>query len=328
MTVISAGKKCVRMKRLLTSLSLFLWLLWLCMGCSSFSSSSSSTSTPTSPGSSSPSSAPESSASAQGGQSGNVIIAGSTAMQPLLTKAVSDFQQDAEFQGTVTLSGGGSHQGLADLLNDAADIAASDISPTQAGLEETGLVDHQVAVLAVAVVVSPDVSASLTNISVSDLKGIYTGAITDWVQVAGWKGASLPISVCYQRAGSGIRTVFETYGILTAPGDEQLSALSTFSVFDSSASLTKVLQTAAGAIGYAALPFCSDVTALQVDGVQPSYDNVYTGKYKIWACQHLYTKGEPTGAVKLFLDFLAGDDFQESLPDLGYGLISEMTVSR
>ncbi|MPM67375.1 Phosphate-binding protein PstS 1 [bioreactor metagenome] len=249
-------------------------------------------------------------------------------MQPLLTKAVSEFQSDSEFKGTITVSDVGSAQGIADLMDNQADIAASDISPTQTGLDETGLVDHQIAVLAVAVVVSPDISASLTNISVSDLRGIYTGAITDWTQVAGWKVAGMPISVYYQRAGSGIRTVFETYGIMTALSDQQLASYSSFSVFDSSATLTKALQGAKGAIGYAAMPFCSEVTMLQVEGVQPSYENVYTGKYKIWACQHLYTKGEPTGPVKSFLDFLSNEDFQESVAEIGYGLISEMKVSR
>jgi phosphate transport system substrate-binding protein len=268
------------------------------------------------------------SAPSDSAKTGNISIAGSTALQPLLTQAVHSFKSETEFIGAITVNGGGSGQGLLDVAAGAVDIGSSDISPAQAGQEETCLVDHQVAVVLVAVAVSPDVAANLTEISTADLKGIFTGAITDWTEVAGWKGASLPIAVYYHRGGSGTRVIFETYGIMTPLGNEYLSALSGFTEIQSAVNLEKALNVDKGAIGYAAYPYCSGLSVLKIDGVEPNYENVYSGKYKLWACGHLYTKGEPSGAGKSFIEFLQASDFEQTITENGYGLISEMTVRR
>lgn len=310
-------------------------------GCSSGESSgggSQSSPTPTSGSSGSSGGSSGGGSSGGGGSSsgesgdedkkGNITISGSTALQPLLTQAVDPFKSKQKFTGAVTVDGGGSAHGLNGVMSEAMQVGASDISPQQAGLDETGLVDHQVAVVLVGVAVSADVYANLTEISVSDLKGIFTGAITDWKQVAGWKGADLPIAVFYQKPGSGIRVIFETYGIFTQVTDEQIGMLPNFTMLDNQAALDAMLATSKGGIGYAAYPYCSKLKLLKVDSIEPSYDNVYSGKYKIWACEHLYTKGEPNGPVKAFLEFLKDSNFEDTITENGYGLISEMKVSR
>jgi len=318
------------MKKALSLLLIFLGLLACCPGCSSESSSNSpSPSASQSPGSSGSSdTSPGKTGSSDHTKTGNISVSGSTALQPLLTLAVDSFKSKTKFTGAITINGGGSGQGLLDVTTDAVDIASSDISPAQAGQEESGLVDHQVAVVSIGIVVSRDVADNLTDISTTDLKGIFTGAITDWSEVAGWKGSSLPIAVCYHKWGSGTRVIFETYGIMTPLGKDQIAACSNFSEIQSASNLDTALETAKGTISYAAYPYCSSLSLLKVDGVEATYENVYSGKYKLWACEHLYTKGEPTGAVKEFIDFLKASDFEKSITENGYGLISEMKVSR
>jgi len=260
-------------------------------------------------------------------KAGNFTVSGSTALQPLLTQAVDSFKSDQEFKGAITINGGGSGQGLLDVAAGAVHIGTSDISFEQAGLDGMGLVDHQVAIVAVAVVVSADVAANLEDISVIDLKGIFTGTITDWKQVAGWKGVSLPIGVFYHKAGSGIRVLFETFGILTPLTDAQIAPFGNFTQV-AAGNLQTVLETGKGAIGYEALPYCSRLTKLMVDGYEANYENVYSGKYKIWGCEHMYTMGEPAGGVKAFLEYVTTSDFEERITEGEYGLISEMKVSR
>jgi len=228
----------------------------------------------------------------------------------------------------ITIDGGSSGQGLADVAAGKTDIGASDVAPEQLGLDGTGLVDHQVAIVAVGVAASKDVSENLADISTADLKGIFTGKITDWKQVTGWKGESLPITAYYYKAGSGIRYIFDTYGINSTLTDEQLLGFETLKVVESPVGLSKLLGTEKGAIGYTALPYCTNLSLLKIDGAEANYDNVYSGKYKLWGCGHLYTKGEPKGAVKEFLDYLSNQDFQKKITDAGYGIISEMKVSR
>lgn len=276
-----------------------------------------------------------SSSSSSGGESpspdpkkGGIAAGGSTALQPLLTQASGTFKSDKGFTGVITVDGGSSGQGLADVAAGKTDIGVSDVAPEQLGLDGTGLVDHQVAIVAVGVAATKDVSENLTDISAADLKGIYTGKITDWKQVAGWKGESLPVTAYYFKAGSGIRYIFDTYGINSALTDEQLANFGSLKTAESPAGLSKLLETGEGAIGYTALPYCTNLSLLKVDGAEANYENVYSGKYKLWGCGHLYTKGEPAGAVKEFLDYLTNEDFQEKITEAGYGIISEMKVSR
>jgi phosphate transport system substrate-binding protein len=310
---------------------LFLILILCAQGCSSEESSGSPS--PSSSASPSSSSGSSSSSGIQGGSSdsektGIISASGSTALQPLLTQAVGTFTTEKKFKGTVTVSGGGSVQGITDVAAGKVDIGLSDISPQQAGKDGTGLVDNQIAVVAVGVAVSTDVASNMKEISTSDLKGIYTGKITDWKEVAGWKGVSTPITVYYEKSGSGIRYLFDNFGINTVLDNAQLKTLKNFIEIESPGKLQKDLENGKGGIGYAALPYCSKLKLLKIDGTEAAYESVYSGKYKIWGCEHMYTMGEPTGAAKSFIEYLTSQDFQKAITAGGYGIISEMKVSR
>jgi phosphate transport system substrate-binding protein len=54
------------------------------------------------------------------------------------------------------------------------------------------------------------------------------------------------------------------------------------------------------------------VKPLAVDGVKYSMADVTSGKYKIVTFGRMYTKGQPAGAVKAFVDYLTGKEFQEA----------------
>lgn len=300
-------------------------------GCTSGSSGSSQSASPSPSQSASGS---PSGGSSSGGSSededkkGNIVLSGSTALQPLLTQAVDPFKSKNKFTGAITVNGGSSLQGLTDVAAGAVDVGMSDLSPQQAGMDDTGLVDHQAAVVLIGVAVSKDVAEDLQGISVSDLKGIFTGTITDWKQVAGWKGGSLPVEVIYHPSGSGVRLIFETYGISGGLTDEQMSAMPNFTQITSSAYLENALEAGRGAVGYAAYPYCSKLNLLSLDDIEPSYDNVYSGKYRLWCVEHLYTRGEPTGGVQTLIEFVTDKSFEKTITANGYGIISEMKVSR
>jgi phosphate transport system substrate-binding protein len=229
------------MKRTICLILAVCFTIFGLIGCSSKSDSPSpspSASSGTSGSSSSPQGSSGSSGSSSGSSSGNaspsadpkkgnIAAGGSTALQPLLTQAAGTFKSDKGFTGVIAVDGGSSGQGLSDVAAGKTDIGASDVAPEQLGLDGTGLVDHQVAIVAVGGAATKDVSENLTDISVADLKGIFTGKITDWKQVTGWKGESLPVTAYYYKAGSGIRYIFDTYGINSNLTDEELVGIET-----------------------------------------------------------------------------------------------------
>ena len=67
-----------------------------------------------------------------------------------------------------------------------------------------------------------------------------------------------------------------------------------------------------------------DVAAIAIDGVEPSLENTYNGKYKVWGYEHMYTKGEAAGAVKAYLDYVLSDEYGVEIEKQGYGVSSKM----
>lgn len=285
---------------------------------------------------------------------GDVVMRGSSALYPLMQLAVNPFTQKYGnlFGGKVdTGAGEGSGAGLdaVESGSSGCNIGNSDVTVAQAGKSYSDLVDHQVAVVAVAIVVNPDVAKAFGSnpIRMSDVLGIYNGTITNWTQVSGYKGGSQAIAVCYRKKGSGTRTLFQTYGIPGTLFDENKAPFNgnSFLYTNASADLANAVKNQAGAVGYETLPYCGDMNKLPVlfdldargnkltnvtgSGVACSYANVYSGAYKIWGYEHMYTKGTPASnsSVKAFIDYITSADFQPTILSKGYGIATDLSAA-
>lgn len=250
--------------------------------------------------------------------SGSATAVGSTALQPLVEQAAKLFHEKYP-NATINVQGGGSGTGLTQVSQGAADIGNSDIfAEEKAGIDAKALVDHKVAVVGFAVVVNKDVSVdSLTQ---DQLVKIFTGKITNWKDVG---GQDQKIVVVNRPASSGTRATFKKV-VLKGQDEVQGVALTE----DSSGTVKKTVADTKGAISYLALSYVDDtVKALKYDGVAATAENITSGKYPIWSYEHMYTKGEPTGVVKAFLDFMMSDEVQNGpAKKLGFININDMKV--
>lgn len=263
--------------------------------------------------------------------SGNITADGSTALQPLLTKAIAPFKEKYSFGGSITINGGGSGAGLTDVMSGAVNIGNSDVTPVMAGKPGDGLVDHQVCVVGVGIAVSNNVYANIKSISSADLTAIFNGSITDWKNVKGYTGASLPIQVFFRKSGSGTRKLFEQYGSQASLTDTQLAKFANFSKKESSGDLETAITSApttVGAIGYDSIPYCKNLKLLALNDVPCDYAHIYTGEYNIWGYEHMYTKGTPSKTIQTFIDYISSADFSSTIISSGYGVISEMKTTR
>ncbi len=251
---------------------------------------------------------------------GTVLAVGSSALQPLAQKAAELFMV-AHSGVTVTVQGGGSGTGLTQVSTGNADIGNSDLyaeDKLDAATAAT-LVDHKVCVVGFAAVVHKDVA--VTDLTQAQLIDIFTGRITNWKDVG---GADEAIVLINRPASSGTRATFKKHAL--AGADEATGVALTE---DSSGTVRSTVAGTPGAISYLALSYLDgSVNALSLDGNAANPENIASGKYPVWSYEHMYTKGEPAGAVKAFLDYLAGDVFKSSISDLGYIPVSDMKVSR
>jgi phosphate transport system substrate-binding protein len=250
--------------------------------------------------------------------SGSITAVGSSALQPLVEKASQDFMSIHK-EAKIQVQGGGSGTGLSQVAQGAADIGNSDIfAEEKDGIDASQLVDHKVAVVGMAAVVNPNVGVD--NVTKQQLIDIFTGKITNWSELG---GADVKITLVNRPASSGTRATFKKYAL---DGAEEAQGIEE----DSSGTVRKIVAETEGAIGYLAFSYIDNtVTPLKLDGVEPTTENVATNQYPVWAYEHMYTKGEPTGLTKAFLDYMLSDEVQNgAVVEMGYIPVTEMKVER
>ena len=230
--------------------------------------------------------------------SGKVTASGSSALLPLLKPAQEEFHAQHK-DVTVNIAGGGSFTGMNQVASGTVDIGNSDVE-LPAEYADKGLVDHKVVVMPFVFITNPDVT--VTNLTKQQYVGILTGKITNWKQVG---GQDAPITLIHRAKSSGSRATIARTVLNDAPFTDQAV------IQDSNGAVRSAVASTPGAIGYVDAPYADDtVKVLAFDGTAYSPEAVTAGRYPVWTYGHMYTKGEPQGAVKAFLDYVMSDGFQ------------------
>ena len=254
-------------------------------------------------------------AASSGGEkiSGKISASGSTALLPLLKPAQEAFQ-DKYKDVTVNVAGGGSFTGMNQVAEGSVDIGDSDVNlPDE--YKDKGLVDHKVVVEPFVFIV--DKANKVDNLTKDQVIGILTGKITNWKEVG---GDDQKITLIHRAKSSGSRATISDVVLKGANFTDDAV------IQDSNGAVRAAIASTPGAIGYVDAPYADDsVKVLKFDGVEYSAQNIIDGKYPIYGYGHMYTKGEPTGAVKAFIDYILSDEFQNSqVEKLGFIPVSKM----
>ncbi|MCI6753029.1 phosphate ABC transporter substrate-binding protein PstS family protein [Selenomonas bovis] len=254
-------------------------------------------------------------AASSGGEkiSGKISASGSTALLPLLKPAQEAFQ-DKYKDVTVNVAGGGSFTGMNQVAEGSVDIGDSDVNlPDE--YKDKGLVDHKVVVEPFVFIV--DKANKVDNLTKDQVIGILTGKITNWKEVG---GDDQKITLIHRAKSSGSRATISEVVLKGANFTDDAV------IQDSNGAVRAAIASTPGAIGYVDAPYADDsVKVLKFDGVEYSAQNIIDGKYPIYGYGHMYTKGEPTGAVKAFIDYILSDEFQNSqVEKLGFIPVSKM----
>lgn len=251
-----------------------------------------------------------------GGQSAEkVVVAGSTSVQPLSEELAAAFM-DANGDITVEIQGGGSGQAAVSLADGIADIGA--LSREVKDEEKNTIVkEYVIAKDGVAVIVNPDVNVK--NLSLEQIKGIFTGEITNWKEVGGKDQA---ITVVSREEGSGTRGAFtELTKVMEkdSAGNEVDSTSKNAIIQPSTGAVLQAVGSTPGAIGYVSMEALNDtVTAVKVDGVSISKETVLDGTYAISRPFIYAVAGEVSEAAQAFIDFVMSAEGQALIEENGF----------
>ena len=245
--------------------------------------------------------------------SGKVTAGGSTALLPLV-KAAGDEFQDKNPDVTINSSGGGSFTGMKLVAEGSVNIGMSDVDLPSDLQGKDALVDTKVCIAPFLIITNKDVTVD--NLTQDQLISIFTGKTTNWKDVG---GKDEPIAIIHRAASSGSRATIKA---LVLKGQEFTDKAT---IQDANGSVRTAIAAAPGSIGYVDAAYLdSSVKALKYNGVEYTADNVKSGKYPVFAYEHIYTKGQPTGVVKAFVDYVMSADFQNrNVPKLGFVPLSK-----
>ena len=205
--------------------------------------------------------------SAAAALSGNVATGGSTSMKNVIAALTEGFAE-VEPGVTVSYDPTGSGAGITGATDKTLDIGLS--SRALKDDEKNDVDGTTVALDGIAIVVNK--ASKVADLTVDQLKQMFTGEITNWKDVGGDDGEIVLVG---REAGSGTRDGFESIV-------DVKDACKYAQELTATGAVISAVEANPLAIGYASLSAVGDtVKAVTVEGVECSEDTVKDGTYKI-----------------------------------------------
>ena len=238
---------------------------------------------------------------------GTLDIAGGTAHIPVMQQAARNIMT-ANSNIRITVAGGGSGVGVKQVGEGLVGIGNTGRPLKDNEITEYGLKTFPFAIDGVAVAVNP--ANSVRELTSKQIADIFSGKATDWQDVGGKPGK---INVYSREDGSGTRETF-TEKLM---GTETLATSA--NVVNSNGAMKTAVAQDARAIGYVGIGHLDkSIAGITVDGMVPSQKNASDGTYKVVRDLFMNTKGEPTGLVAAFIDYIFSDEGAKIIAESGY----------
>jgi len=242
----------------------------------------------------------------------SVVIKGSTTVLPVAQGTLEAFMK-ANPDVQMSLSGGGSGEGIKALIDKTTDIATSsrEIKDKEIELAKSqGInpVAHVVAFDAIIPVVHP--KNKVSNLTIDQLSQIYQGNITNWKEVG---GDDLKIVVISRDSSSGTFESWDHFVMKKAKVTPRAQMLA------SNGALVTAVSKNRYAIAYLGIGYVNkSVKPLQVKGVTASIQTAMSKEYPFSRELYMYTNGEPQGQTAKYISFVKSADGQKIVAREGF----------
>lgn len=220
---------------------------------------------------------------------------------------------------SVQVTGGGSGTGISALINGTTDICNASRKMKAAEREK---LKQRFSSLGVEVPSARDGLAVYLNdaspvseLSLDQVKDIYTGKLTNWKDVGG-PDAKI---VLYGRENNSGTYVYFRDNVLKgadfAPGMQSLPG---------TAAVVNAVSKDKLGIGFGGAAYAKGIKYAKIKkdagtpGVEPTAESVKNGSYPITRYLYMYLKSRPTGALKDYIDWTLGPEGQAVVTEVGF----------
>jgi len=242
-----------------------------------------------------------------------IVMDGSTTVGPIAKAFAEYFQKNHNINVTVSESGSGN--GAKGILNGTCDIG--NMSRFMKDNEfkacvEKGVypVAHAIALDGLPIIVHP--SNPVKNLTIDQIRDIFTGKIKNWKEVG---GADLAIVTISRDTNSGTYETFE--GIIMHKEKIQEGC----EYVGSNGQMRARVSSTPAAIGYAGIGFLDrTVKAVTVNGIEVSVENIQSGVYPIARALYMFTNGYPKMGTPIFrmVTMHLTRDGQKMIEEIGF----------
>lgn len=258
-------------------------------------------------------------------RSGKVIqIKGSDTMVNLGQSLAEEFMKENP-SISLAVTGGGSGTGIAAIINNTTDIAASsrEIKKDEIDKAKSNGIDvNEIHVGNDGIAVISNFSNPINKLTLSQISDIYIGKITNWKELG---GPNKKIVILSRERNSGTHVFFLEHivklGNIKNPREFAKSTL----MMPSTQAIVEETKGNIDAIGYIGLGYLTkDVKAIAVAKdnaskyILPTVANASNKTYPISRPLYFYTKGTPQDQIKAFIDFSLGKKGQQIIIDTGF----------
>jgi phosphate transport system substrate-binding protein len=258
---------------------------------------------------------------------GNISIKGSDTMVRLGQRWAEEFMK--ENPGTVIqVSGGGSGTGIAALINRGTDVCEASRDMKEQEYKDAtskGINPYRISVALDGIAIFLNNANPVKELTLAQLKGIYTGAITNWKEVG---GEAHKIILYGRENSSGTYSFFKEHVLKNEDYAEETQTL------PGTAAVVNAVAKDKYGIGYGGIAWAKGVKYAGVKKVDssaailPTTEAVSGGTYPISRELYWFTNGVPTGELKNLVNWALSQEGQQIASESDYVPLPEEMVNK
>ena len=234
-----------------------------------------------------------------------VTISGSTSVGPLAEKLAMKYQEENDVK--IEVNQIGSSAGITNAINGVSQIGMSSRDLKQEE-KDSNLQELIIAYDGIVVVAHP--SNPVKDLTMEQVKQIFTGEVTNWKEVG---GEDMEIVVVSREDGSGSRDAFQEI-----VGYESGQLIKNAIVASGNGNIKTTVAMNKHAIGFISFEYIDEsISPMAINGVQAKAENVLAGTYELSRPFLFVHKEDVPEAAKQFMEFILTPEGQKVVESAG-----------